>query len=129
MKEPRLTAAFVLPPLVPVLGYFGLVQFMSGTVAGAPSINPGFYLFWLLAIAYLMTLLIWLPIFMFLRSRQLNTTRNLILAGASAFFLVSSAASGLRPSMILFCFISAAVGALYGFVFCKIAGRKFVAGI
>jgi hypothetical protein len=81
----------------------------------------------LLALAYVMTLLIWLPAYLYLRQRRINTRRNLVLAGASAFFLVAAASTGLRPAMIIFCLASAMVGAVYALVFCAVAGPDFIA--
>jgi hypothetical protein len=129
MLNHKLVKAFLIPPLIPVFGYFLMIAFSYSVASGMPDMNLGLYLFWLISIAYLITLFIFVPIYLLLLHFGRNNYKHIVLTSAAAFFLLAWGVTNFRLQLLPFAILSAIAGVIYAYVFCKIAGRDNVAGV
>jgi hypothetical protein len=124
MKYSRVIAAFLITPIIPVFGYFLLTLslFLLPIKGDRPEFNLAIFLVAILPITYGITLLLWLPTFLFLKYKNLSRLVHYMLAGALVFGLLSLAVFGFQVEAITFNLICAFLGSIFALVFWLIAG-------
>ncbi len=129
MPNSKLIKAFLIPPLIPAVVYFIIMSISLSVASGAPDINLWQYLFWLISVAYLVTLFVFVPIYIFLLHFGRNNYKHIILTSAAVFFLLAWGIADFRLEILPFAILSAIGGVVFSFIFCKIAGRDNVVGV